>query len=128
VLIDVVLTYASSMQTLTEYVDGSSVASGNVSGFTSLAAVSNFAIGGVANNPFGDPADQETASSFLFYTGTLSGTQVAALDTAGATPSLAQISADGITVAAVPEPSTYALMIGGVVLLLVLRKRQCMRV
>jgi hypothetical protein len=72
---DVVLTYTASSQTLSEYVNGVSVASGNVSGFNGLAAVTNFAIGGVANNPFGDPADLETATSFLFYTGALSWTK-----------------------------------------------------
>jgi hypothetical protein len=124
---DVVLTYTASSQTLSEYVNGVSVASGNVSGFNGLAAVTNFAIGGVANNPFGDSADQETATSFLFYTGALSATEVTALDAAGATPSLAQISAAGITVASVPEPSTYALILGGMGLLVLLRKRQSLQ-
>jgi hypothetical protein len=124
---DVVLTYTASSQTLSEYVNGVSVASGNVSGFNGLAAVTNFAIGGVANNPFGDSADQETATSFLFYTGALSATEVTALDAAGATPSLAQISAAGITVASVPEPSTYALILGGMGLLVFLRKRQSLQ-
>jgi hypothetical protein len=124
---DVVLTYTASSQTLSEYVNGVSVASGNVSGFNGLAAVTNFAIGGVANNPFGDSADQETATSFLLYTGDLSATEVTALDAAGATPSLAQISAAGITVASVPEPSTYALILGGMGLLVFLRKRQSLQ-
>jgi hypothetical protein len=122
---DVVLTYTAS--TLTEYVNGVAVASGSASGFNGLAAVTNFAIGGVANNPFGDPADQETATSFLFYTGALSSTEVAALDADGATPTLAQISAAGITVASVPEPSTYALILGGMGLLVFLRKRQSLQ-
>jgi hypothetical protein len=122
---DVVLTYTAS--TLTEYVNGVAVASGSASGFNGLAAVTNFAIGGVANNPFGDPADQETATSFLFYTGALSSTEVAALDADGATPTLAQISAAGITVASVPEPSTYALILGGMGLLVLLRKRQSLQ-
>jgi hypothetical protein len=124
---DVVLTYTASSQTLSEYVNGVSVASGNVSGFNGLAAVTNFAIGGVANNPFGDPADQETATSFLFYTGALSSTEVAALDADGATPTLGQISTAGITVASAPEPSTYALILGGMGLLVLLRKRQSLQ-
>jgi hypothetical protein len=122
---DVVLTYTAS--TLTEYVNGVAVASGSASGFNGLAAVTNFAIGGVANNPFGDPADQETATSFLFYTGALSSTEVAALDADGATPTLDQISTAGITVESVPEPSTYALLLGGMGLLVLLRKRQSLQ-
>jgi hypothetical protein len=126
-LLDVVLTYTASSQTLSEYVNGVSVASGNASGFNGLAAVTNFAIGGVTNNPFGDPADQETATSFLFYTGALSSTEVAALDADGATPTLDQISTAGITVESVPEPSTYALLLGGMGLLVLLRKRQSLQ-
>jgi hypothetical protein len=115
-LYDLVLTYSAATYTFTQYING--VETGSLQeafSSTSLAGVETFAIGGAVNEPwvsFGDSSAAETTSGFLLYSGALSSSQVAAVDSLGDGASLPDITA------AVPEPSTWAMLLGGAGLLL----------
>jgi hypothetical protein len=119
-LYDLTLTYNSTSHNFTLYMNGVSVASGApTTYFTSLAAVTNFAIGGVSHPAFGDGALAQTTTSFLMYTGELTGTQVADIHAFGSTPTMSQLG----TVVTVPEPGTFAMLLGGIGMLALFRRR-----
>jgi hypothetical protein len=116
---DLMLTYNASTYTFNQYINGSWIGSlQEAFSSTSLAGVQVFAIGGAVNEPWaaGSPiwyADSDdtapsTTEDFLLYSNELSASQVAAEDALGAGASLNAVEA-----AAVPEPSTCAMFIGG---------------
>ena len=110
-----VLTYDASTYTFNQYVNGTWTSSlQEAFSSTSLAGAQIFAIGGCPNEPWsgwGDASADATTKDFLLYNGSLAASQVSALDSLGAGASLDQI------VTAVPEPSTWAMFIGGLGLL-----------
>ena len=120
-LYDVVLSYNASTTTFTEYLNGTQVATLDDPSFGSLALAtsaspqttgqSGFTIGGATNEPFnGDTSAAETTSDFLIYNGALTSSEVSALNVSGAGASVSAIDAD---IGAVPEPSTWALILVG---------------
>ncbi|MGA2441011.1 MAG: PEP-CTERM sorting domain-containing protein, partial [Tepidisphaeraceae bacterium] len=114
---DMMLTYNASTYTFNQYINGVQTSSlQEAFSSTSLAGTQLFGIGGCPNEPWapwGDASADETTSDFLLYNGALTASQVAAVDAAGASASLATISADVI-----PEPVSLGLMgLGGLILL-----------
>jgi len=102
-LYDLVITYTTSTHSFTEYVNGVQTAKMSDNAFTSLADVSNFSIGGIANSPWNDPTAVHTTTAFLICTGALTDAQVASLHALGAGASLTNI-ATVVTVSKAPTP------------------------
>jgi hypothetical protein len=108
---DLTLTYVSSSKLLSFYIDGTLSGSATLNtGFTTLAAVTNWAIGGVANPAFADNSVAATFSNFLMYDGALSSTQISNIHTFGSDVTVNELVSAGVT--AIPEPSTYAALAG----------------
>ena len=86
------------------------------------ALTSGFSIGGVANPAFGDNAAAANITSFMMYDGALDSTTVSNLNGLGSTPTADQFQSAGIT--AVPEPGTFAMLLGGIGMLALFRRRK----
>ena len=119
---DMVLTYNASTYTFNQYINGVWTSSlQEAFSSTSLAGTQSLAIGGCPGepwSPWGDASADATTKDFLVYNGELSGSQVSALDTAGAGASV------GMIATIVPEPGTIALSALSGMCLLFLRRRQ----
>lgn len=127
-LYDSVITYDGA-GTLKQYTNGILVGTKVIPAGTfltgGLSAVTNFAIGGVADSAFpGDTTQTTTTSDFLMFNGALTTSQITTLDGFGPGATLADISGAGIGIASVPEPSTWAMLLGGMGLLVLVARRR----
>jgi hypothetical protein len=119
---DMVLTYNASTYTFNQYINGTWTSSlQEAFSSTSLAGTQILGIGGCPGepwSPWGDASADATTEDFLVYNGELNGSQVSALDGAGAGASIGTIDA-----IVVPEPGTIAMSALGGIGLLFLRRR-----
>lgn len=108
---DVAITYVSSTNVVTVYLDGTQVASGSIAAALSgaslnLETLTSLGANGVnGGGPFGDQSINGSTNDFRIFSSALTPTQVTALDLAGADASNAAIAA------LVPEPSTWVMML-----------------
>lgn len=104
--LQIVVTYVSSTGIASVYNDGTLLASGNVGTGFSFQAATNGAYDGInGGDAYGDPDFQGSTDDFRIYSGALTTSQIAALDTLGANATNAQINA------AVPEPTSLLAML-----------------
>lgn len=108
---DVAITYVSSTNVVTVYLDGSQVASGSIAAALSGASLNLETLTSLGSNgvngggPFGDQSINGATNDFRIFSSALTPAQVAALDLAGA-------DASNVAIAAlVPEPSTWVTML-----------------
>lgn len=114
-LTQIVITF-DGISTGTFYVNGvASMTMTNINPAFDLSVFTKIGIGG--NSPYPDPSVGGTISDFRIYNGALTAGQVTALNGLGADAS------NGAIVAAIPEPSTIALLVGAGVAGLVIRRR-----
>ncbi len=116
---DVVVTYSTLNNTITLYLNGTSVASGSITAalngtntFNLQTLVSGGQSGINGNGPFPDPGINGSTNDYRIFSNTLTAAQVTALHNLGNDPTNAAIGlvAGGV----VPEPSAWVAMVAGV--------------